>query len=344
MSKLKSSLPDDLILSCLARVSRLYYPTLSFVSKSFRCFIASPELYQTRSLLGQTETCLYVCLRYSPDSNPRWFTFCRKPSDNLLLLVPIPIINSPPVEWSNIVSVDSNLYAISDEVAVSFLDCRTHTWLEAPSLRLTNTQSKLDGEMYLPGSCENPDSFNCIEVVSKKTQTLKPQRLEKPSLGVLDLQGKVYMIHEIESGKKGVVLNFKDLTWEVVGLGGNNFWASVGMIENIVYSYNKRSGEFLWLYFDKEEEGARKLKGLEGLPKFDSGSTVRLVNYGGKLMVLWDQNVPASDFEEEKMIWCAEISLDKRKNDEIWGKVEWFEAVLTVPKAYQFVCAIAATV
>ncbi|XP_020875752.1 putative F-box/kelch-repeat protein At4g39600 isoform X2 [Arabidopsis lyrata subsp. lyrata] len=293
MSKLKSSLPDDLILSCLARVSRLYYPTLSFVSKSFRCFIASPELYQTRSLLGQTETCLY---------------------------------------------------AISDEVAVSFLDCRTHTWLEAPSLRLTNTQSKLDGEMYLPGSCENPDSFNCIEVVSKKTQTLKPQRLEKPSLGVLDLQGKVYMIHEIESGKKGVVLNFKDLTWEVVGLGGNNFWASVGMIENIVYSYNKRSGEFLWLYFDKEEEGARKLKGLEGLPKFDSGSTVRLVNYGGKLMVLWDQNVPASDFEEEKMIWCAEISLDKRKNDEIWGKVEWFEAVLTVPKAYQFVCAIAATV
>ncbi|KAG7548462.1 hypothetical protein ISN44_As12g036510 [Arabidopsis suecica] len=116
------------------------------------------------------------------------------------------------------------------------------------------------------------------------------------------------------------------------------------MIENILYSYNKPNGEFLWLYFDKEEEGAKKLKGLEGLPKFDSGSTVRLVNYGGKLMVLWDQNVPASESEEEKMIWCAEISLDKRKNDEIWGKVEWFEAVLTVPKAYQFVCAIAATV
>ncbi|CAA7023936.1 unnamed protein product [Microthlaspi erraticum] len=40
-------LPDDLLLSCFARVSRLHYPTLSLVSKSFRSLLASPELYQT---------------------------------------------------------------------------------------------------------------------------------------------------------------------------------------------------------------------------------------------------------------------------------------------------------
>ncbi|EOA31880.1 hypothetical protein CARUB_v10015107mg [Capsella rubella] len=58
------SLPDDLLLSIVARVSRLYYPTLSLVSKSFRSL-------KTRSLLGHTESCLYVCLRCYPDYS-RW--------------------------------------------------------------------------------------------------------------------------------------------------------------------------------------------------------------------------------------------------------------------------------
>ncbi|KAF3523334.1 hypothetical protein F2Q69_00049524 [Brassica cretica] len=57
-------LPHDLLLNCLARVSRLYYPTLCLVSKRFRSPITSLELYQTRALLGHTESCLYLCLRF----------------------------------------------------------------------------------------------------------------------------------------------------------------------------------------------------------------------------------------------------------------------------------------
>ncbi|CAA7055271.1 unnamed protein product [Microthlaspi erraticum] len=75
-STLISSLPDDLILSCFARISRLHYPAVSFVSKSFRSLLASPELYETRSLLGSAESCLYVCLNYYPEPNPTWFTLC----------------------------------------------------------------------------------------------------------------------------------------------------------------------------------------------------------------------------------------------------------------------------
>ncbi|CAA0340421.1 unnamed protein product [Arabidopsis thaliana] len=52
-------LPDDLLLNCLARISRLYYPTLSLVSKRFRSLLASTELYETRRLLGTSESCLY---------------------------------------------------------------------------------------------------------------------------------------------------------------------------------------------------------------------------------------------------------------------------------------------
>ncbi|KAF2614490.1 hypothetical protein F2Q70_00009767 [Brassica cretica] len=54
------SLPDDFLLSCFARISTLYYPSLSLVSKSFRSLLTSPELYKVRSLSDQTECCLYI--------------------------------------------------------------------------------------------------------------------------------------------------------------------------------------------------------------------------------------------------------------------------------------------
>ncbi|KAG2240481.1 hypothetical protein Bca52824_090623 [Brassica carinata] len=60
------SLPFDVMLNIISRISRLYYPTLSS-SLKIRSVIASPELYQTRSRLNRTESCLYVCLRYDRD-------------------------------------------------------------------------------------------------------------------------------------------------------------------------------------------------------------------------------------------------------------------------------------
>ncbi|CAA7021775.1 unnamed protein product [Microthlaspi erraticum] len=78
------SLPDDLLLSCVARVSILYYPTLSLVSKSFRSLISSPELRKTRLSLGRKEACLYVCFQSDPNPNPCWFILCRKPDRTLI--------------------------------------------------------------------------------------------------------------------------------------------------------------------------------------------------------------------------------------------------------------------
>ncbi|CAL9226125.1 unnamed protein product [Arabidopsis halleri] len=63
-------LPDDLLLNCLARVSRLYYPTLSLVSKRFCSLLASTELYETRRLLGSTESCPYFCIKSPGISKP----------------------------------------------------------------------------------------------------------------------------------------------------------------------------------------------------------------------------------------------------------------------------------
>ncbi|KAG7537177.1 hypothetical protein ISN44_As13g011000 [Arabidopsis suecica] len=114
-------------------------------------------------------------------------------------------------------------------------------------------------------------------------------------------------------------------------------------IDNVQYYY--RPGRITWTtWYDYDElRDWIELKGLEGLPKIDSSSTVKLADCGGKLVVLWDKYVPASG-DKKKMIWCTEISLERRNSEEIWGKVKWFDEVLTVPKCYKFVHAISATV
>lgn len=107
-------LPDDLVINCLARVSRLHYPTLTLVSKKLRFLLASTELYQTQILLGRTESCLYICLRLRTDSKLlRWFILCHKPNRSRKVLVPISSPNSTSASLSaGVVVVGPNISAI----------------------------------------------------------------------------------------------------------------------------------------------------------------------------------------------------------------------------------------
>ncbi|KAL0887133.1 hypothetical protein Bca101_011116 [Brassica carinata] len=116
-------LPRELIFSCLARVPKLFYPTLTLVSKSFRSLINSPELYKTRSLLACTESCLYVCIRFQHELNTHWFTLYRKPyqtkdggfQKNKLgdyILVSIQFPDFPSLNTSGVAAVGSDIYAI----------------------------------------------------------------------------------------------------------------------------------------------------------------------------------------------------------------------------------------
>ena len=192
------SLPDDLLLSILTRVSRLYYPTLSLVSKSVRSLLTSPALYKARSLSGQTKGyCLYVCL--SSLSNSTWFTLCRKPDQTLTnettktkssgyALTKIPIPPTPRAHFSSLVAVGSDIYNIEvsksiyqPSSSVSILACWTHTWREAPSLPaglMSVSASVLDGKIYVAESYDVEDSFswnNLFEVFDTKTKIWDPK-------------------------------------------------------------------------------------------------------------------------------------------------------------------------
>nr|VDC93101.1 unnamed protein product [Brassica oleracea] len=157
------SLPDDFLLSCFARISTLYYPSLSLVSKSFRSLLTSPELYKVRSLSDHTECCLYVCIQFFSDLGPTWYTLCRRPDQTLIsktkssssssgyVLAKVPIPNSPRASFTGLVSVGPNIYNINSG-PVSILNCRSHTWSEAPSMRdhlYSLSASVLDEKIYV---------------------------------------------------------------------------------------------------------------------------------------------------------------------------------------------------
>ncbi|WZZ76980.1 hypothetical protein YC2023_088350 [Brassica napus] len=345
------SLPDDILLSFLSRVSRLYYPTFSLVSKSFRTLIASPELYQTRSFLNRTESCLYVCLRSLTDSNLRWFTLCRVPDRKLTnfsgghLLVPVSSSHAPPppAHWSSVVTVDSNIYAIGGPIndapssRVSFLDCRSDTWRMAPPMRVARnypTASVLDGKIYVAGGCEDCDSLNCIEVFDPNTQSWESEashgtggceRLVYKGIGI---EGKFHLL----GGASHVAYDPREGRWDSVGteMDIGRAWVSYCVIKNILLYYHERDREFKW--YDYKGRFWRKLMGLERLVKFLCYSRVSLADYGGKMAVLWDTFVPGSG-SKNKMIWCAEVSLESHDVYDIFGEIEWFDVVLRVSKA-----------
>ncbi|CAA7023933.1 unnamed protein product [Microthlaspi erraticum] len=317
-------LPDDLLLRCFARVSRLYYPTLSLVSKSFRSLLASPELYQTRSQLDRTESCLYVCLTLPPDPKPRWFTLCRRPNRTLTkkkkkkklssnLLVPVASPRSAPVR-SSFVAVGSDIYQIGGLIrgvlptsTVSIFDFRSHSWHQAPNLQAARVHpfaKTIDGKIYVKGgrSSSNYRSANLVDVFDPETQTWTHESKEWNSLD--DYHGVVSQC--------------------------SSFCC---LIDNVLYRYDGKARDW------------RILKGLEGMSEFSIGwSQFRLADYGGNMAVIWDRIDRSSDCNKETTIWCAEIALERCGSEGISGTVQWSDAVLKVPTCFRFVDVVSATV
>ncbi|CAA7028134.1 unnamed protein product [Microthlaspi erraticum] len=351
------SLPEDLLLSCFARVSRLYYPTLSLVSKRFRSLLTSPELYKARSLLGHTETCLYVCLGSYPRS--RWYTLCLKPNQTLTcdtsedekkkknessgyVLARVPIPSSPRVRFPGLVAVGSDIYVFEEERPyfeikkerssnVWILDCRTHTWREAPSLPvklLTLSASFLNGKIYVAGSSWSWK--NTVEVFNTKTQIWDTESFT--GCDFYDSRSTCIdgMFHVLQKRGEAVAHNSKKGRWYLVGgeMDYHKIYCSYCEIENVMYSITSNR---VLRWYDTEVSKWRCLTGLEGLPKIPLGACVRLADYGGKLVVLWEEyHYDLRQRVGYKKIWCAEIALERRQGPEIWGKVEWFDHVLTV--------------
>ncbi|CAN6810601.1 hypothetical protein YC2023_034319 [Brassica napus] len=328
------SLPYDLVLLCVARVSRLYYPTLSLVSKSFRSLVSSPELYKTRSLFGFTESCLYVCF-----TKDLWYTLCRKPDKTLksgssgYALARVPVPNSPLWHCRNMVAVGSNIYNIAFPRSlnvlprVSILDCKSHSWIEAPSLPVelhSFSASVVDHKIYVAGFDHRlmKNSFEVFDTQTRvwdslSTSNTSAEREEMFIKKAISIDGKFHVVTD----KEVLAYDPKLAKWDMVGRGMRELMYSEAycVIGNVLY-YAKE-GVFKW--YDTERRTWRDLQGLVGLPKITRHREfIRLGDYGGKMVVFWVHVI----WTYYKKIWCAEISLERRPDtSEIWGKVEWFD-------------------
>ncbi|CAA7028146.1 unnamed protein product [Microthlaspi erraticum] len=341
-------LPDDLLLSCLARVSRLYYPALFLVSKRFRSLLVSPEIYKARSLLGHTETCLYVF--FELNSYSQWYTLCLKPNQTLTddtreyVLAKVPIPRSPHVRFGGLVAVGSNIYGIEESPMyankeecssdVWILDCRTHTWCEAPSLPVklvSLSASFLDGKIYVAGCRYKEDGDysswkNGFEVFDTKTQIWDPETIPCSETLFNFLNSRSNCIdgkfHVMKPGTQGVAYNSQERRWDLIApeMEHYTFCYSECVIDNVMY-YIDCYRHLRW--YDTEVSTWRCLTGLKRLPMIPSDACMRLADYGGKLAVLWETyHYDLRQGGGYKKIWCAEIALERRqKGREIWGKV-----------------------
>nr|VDD48917.1 unnamed protein product [Brassica oleracea] len=344
-----SSLPEDIVLSILARISTSHYPKLSSVSKSFRSLIPSKDLKHARSRHETRENRVYVCLQsHIHPCNHRWFSLWIKPDDHQTLthpsccvsedkttrnlLVPIPSSYSPylPKLYE---MAGSDIYAIggghnpSSSTTVRVCKELVGKWREAPSMMVARKNAftcSLNGKIYVIGGCESGESECWAEVFDPKTQTWEPlpdpgTRLRFSSIKNLDAQqDRIYL----RTNKKNFVYLIEENRWEVVD---ENIGESECKVDNTWYCY--ANDGLHWWHETKYCEEWRLVK----------------VSYGRKLVIFWVGLTemlddfplslpPSENFFSE--IWCAVVLLERRHDDEILGQIEWVDLVLRVPSSH----------
>lgn len=344
-----ASLPHEIVVICLARISGSYYPKLCLVSKQFRSIILSNELYKARSNLGTKETRLYVWLKLPTRSYPSWFTLWIKPNQTLTndvkikkkstgnLLVPLPSSYIYQVLIPS-VTVGSETYIIggynnapSSSVWV-FKNGRIHTLRKAPRMCVARNDAVIVGlypKIYVMGGCESDESMNWAEVFDIKTQTWEP--LPDPGAEVRGHLVRKVEMHQknlyLSREKKDYIYDTQQGRWDVTEILLNCSWCVIDKVRYIYY--NKKC----W-WCDTKTKHWRTIKGLDYMNKFRETDRVEIVNFGGKLVMVWDRFTLS---KKNKKIWCAMIALGKSHGgEEIWGKIEWVDDVLMVPLSYTF--------
>ncbi|XP_024006417.1 putative F-box/kelch-repeat protein At5g28160 [Eutrema salsugineum] len=308
--------PKDIIINCLARISRSYYPKLSLVCKTFRSLLLSIELRAERYHLKTYESVFNVCLQLSSDLPPSWFSLWINPEQTLTndigkkkkkkstgntLLVPAPSCYLPRTPMF-IVTVGSEYYALfqNNHPSPVLLVCdKDFFWREGPIMTVARERAVmgvLDGKIYVMGGCEANETANWAEVFDLKSQTWEP--LPDP----------------------GAEIRF----------------SRIKTIEGFQGKLYLRCNEEKDYVYDTKQEW-RVIRGLAMLNGSRHGDFVEIANYHGKLLILWDK------FEhrghcQSKNIWCTVIACERRNvgDDDVWGNIEWASVVLTVPSSYVF--------
>ncbi|CAG7910089.1 unnamed protein product [Brassica rapa] len=301
-----SCLPDDLVLNCLARVSRPDLAALSMVSKRYHSLVASPDLYKIRSLIGRTETYVYVCLRIpTPVPSVRWYILRRRKTLDASDLIPIPSLPSQPLEASSVVVLDCSIYVIGGLIEgeqrtsdVWRLDCRTHVWHPVPCMgvaRAYGAAGVVDGKIYVFGGCDVDDNYG--EVFDPKTQTWNPlPPMPKRKKHIHSSMVRDQKVYALDDKERTFYYSPREGKW-----GTGNRGQLVGyrrdwcMVDNLLFCLSK-NGVILWCEpgeLDlRETERVMKVEAVRGFTYrslYQKLFLSRLVHYGDQIIDRWEE-------------------------------------------------------
>ncbi|KAJ0263591.1 F-box domain-containing protein [Hirschfeldia incana] len=316
-----SLLPDEIVLNCLARISKSQYRSLSLVSKHIHSVLSSPELYTVRSQLGNTEPCL--CIRQELPYHDRWYildqSLVTTNNSNGLIknefnLLPI---TTSSLSKSTILAVGFEVYQMGGDQlpssTVRVLDFRTRTWRDAPDMRVARKRPEsalIDGKIYVVGGGTEESSWP--EVFDLKSQTWN----QLPSLNDDDdaeVQLHIGELLATTSNHNKYVFDSKQGTWkEQLGLMeqpglmeqlGLMEQEQLALMESLGISYNRNGpwcvienvkfsvlkGRLMW-YKCGNWFGVKGLKHVCTKPHVNHHTTIQLANHGGgSILVLWDE-------------------------------------------------------
>ncbi|CAF2047733.1 BnaA09g35040D [Brassica napus] len=345
-----SSLPDDIVLRCLALVPRMYHLNISWVSKDLRSLVRSPEL----NLLRSTLRSLHLCFQEDhSDNNSSFHWFTLNEAEHGLVLNPTPFPSHPSYGSSSTVAVGSNIFFMGGSREPStdlwILDTRSGNITKGPSMSVarvgrTTAVGVIDGKIYVMGGGEFNEEMQ-VEVFDPETETEttwelagveKVRKISRCSATpALTVEGKVYMVEYVETnvynprggeGERMVRMErFTDMAH------------SVCVVEDVLFAFFTRAG-LMW--FDTKINVWRRLVGPDGKDLVLSRVKGMSEYHDGRLVVfnyifatddngLWDVN------EVNKNVQCMLVSLD-RAGDKICGRIDWSGIVATVPVWFNF--------
>ncbi|CAH2048356.1 unnamed protein product [Thlaspi arvense] len=337
------SLPNELLVDILAKVSRLDLVALAMVSRTHGCAAVSHNFRRWRYRKGSVDPYLYVLMHVYPDPIPRWFILHPvqrrlKPVHSVLYPV--------PEAGSCFVVTDWGIYTIGGLVdgeptsEVWFFDCIDHTVYHVSPMKMARSgasASLIDGKIYVFGGCWHDDtdsskwgdSYNWTEVYDIETGTWEPlfvythKMPRKIQQSVVTEEKQVYAVDE-----DGESFSFSPIRGMFVQDGKTESnpedrkdWL---LFETLLC--RGTGGRILWR-FPCEVEW-KEVKGLEELCGFE---LIKLCIFSAeRIAIFWKARPQGPDQVLE--LWYAEISLRRQKEGETWevlGNIEWSGAVLS---------------
>ncbi|CAH8384330.1 unnamed protein product [Eruca vesicaria subsp. sativa] len=344
-----SSLPDEIVLRCLALVPRSYYLNISWVSKHLRALVRSPELNVMRSTFNKKKS-LYVCFQEEEDDEDtfHWFTLC--PTECQLVPNPTPFPCHPCLT----VEVGSKIFFIGGyskpTTDLWILDTRSGTMTQGTSMSEPRVVRRaaagvIDGKIYVIGGGEFYEEVH-VEVFDPKSETWEVPGVENvpdiPRYGA-SVEGKVYMVDyektHVYNPRENEGRRLIQMVSKRLKEGGREEMlrervAGVCAVEDVLFALFDKSG-LMW--FDTKRNVWRRLVGREGKEMFIFHADV-MAEYDGKLVVLYMWGESRDTFT--KSVRCKLVSLHKA-GDRICGTIDWSGVVASVPDWFDFLHCLA---